>query len=143
VQLDHLSVVLRPRRPWQAIDLGFRMTVRWWRELVTLWFCVSLPWFLLCALLLTNREAMYAAPLLLWWAKPTFERPLLYFASRAVFGEQPSVRNVLRNLGNIVRPQALSWLLWRRLSPTRSFDMPVTLLEATDAIAACASASCT
>jgi len=129
VQLDHLSVVLRPRRPWQALDLGFRMTVRWWRELMTLWFCVSLPWFLLCALLLANREAMYFAPLLVWWAKPTFERPLLYFASRAVFGEQPSLRDVLRNLGNIVRPQALSWLSWRRLSPTRSFDMPVTLLE--------------
>jgi len=129
VQLDHLSVVLRPRRPWQALDLGFRMTVRWWRELMTLWFCVSLPWFLLCAVLLVNHEAMYFAPLLLWWAKPTFERPLLYFASRAVFGEQPSLRNVLRNLGNIVRPQALSWLSWRRFSPTRSFDMPVTLLE--------------
>jgi len=129
VQLEHLSVVLRPRRPWQAIDLGFRMTIRWWRELMTLWLCVSLPWFAFCALLLTNREAMFVAPLLMWWAKPVFERPLLYFASRAVFGEQPSVRSILRNLGNIVRPQALSWLSWRRLSPTRSFDMPVTLLE--------------
>lgn len=129
MQLERLSVVLRPRRPWQAIDLGFRMTIRWWRELMTLWLCVSLPWFALCALLLTNRDAMYAAPLLLWWSKPVFERPLLYFASRAVFGEQLPVRSILRNLGNIIRPQALSWLSWRRLSPTRSFDMPVTLLE--------------
>lgn len=129
MQLEQLSVVLRPRRPWQAIDLGFRMTVRWWRELMTLWFCISLPWFVVCALPLANRDAMFVAPLLMWWSKPVLERPLLYFASRAVFGEQPTVRDVLKNLGNIVRPQALSWLLWRRLSPTRSFDMPVTLLE--------------
>lgn len=129
MQLEHLTVVLRPRRPWQAIDLGFRMASRWWRQLIILWLCISLPWFALCGLLLATREAIFVAPLLLWWFKPALERPLLYFISRAVFGEQPSVRDVLRNLGNIMRPQALSWLLWRRLSPTRSFDMPVTLLE--------------
>jgi len=132
VQLDHLTVVLRPRRPWQAIDLGIRMASRWWQPLMTLWLCISLPLFLLFTPLLATRETAYLAPLLLWWMKPLLERPLLYFTSRAVFGEQPSLKDVLKNLGNIMRPQALAWLTWRRLSVTRSFDMPVTLLEGLD-----------
>lgn len=129
MQLDQLTVVLRPRRPWQAIDLGIRMASRWWLPLTRLWLCVSLPLFVLLTPLLATRETAYLAPLLLWWLKPALERPLLYFASRAVFGEQPSLKDVLKNLGNIMRPQALAWLTWRRLSMTRSFDMPVTLLE--------------
>ncbi len=50
-------------------------------------------------------------------------------ASRNLFGESVSVGEVLLALPKLYKTECLQWLTFRRLSPTRSFDMPLTVLE--------------
>lgn len=100
----------------------------WWRPLFTM---TALPATLfLIPLLLIFWEKPLWALVIVWWLKPFWERLPLFFASRRVFAEQPSEWEILRQSKSIFRGDWLPWLLWRRLSFTRAFDAPVTVLEA-------------
>ena len=67
---------------------------------------------------------------LIWWLKPLFDRVLLHVLSRAAFGQQCTVREVVRELPRLWRgPGVLTGLTLRRLSPARSFLLPVWQLE--------------
>ncbi|MFT5681944.1 MAG: hypothetical protein ACI8RZ_002862 [Myxococcota bacterium] len=124
MRLDDLQAELRQRNPWEAIDLGFAMARRWWRPLVAAWCAVVLPVGVLIALGLHSRP--WLAVILLWWLKPLWGRVPRFVLSRALFGAQPSVREVLgaklwrRNLGE---------LFWRRPDPLRTFLSPISDLE--------------
>lgn len=54
---------------------------------------------------------------------------MLIWASRALFGDPAPLRTLPRLLRAGVGRHALPYLLWARLSPRRSFLMPVRLLE--------------
>ncbi len=74
---------------------------------------------------------------MLWWLKPVFDRFALHVVSRAVFGAQPTVAETLGAWREILRPGLLPGLLWvQRLSPWRSFTLPVWQLEKQTARAA-------
>jgi hypothetical protein len=127
VQLERVSVQLRPRAPWEAIDLGFRMAQVWWRPLFGAWLALALP---LCALLgLVFSERLWLAALVLWWLEPLLERLPLYVASEALFGHMPSVAETLRAAPRLLARQGLWAVTLRRLSPVRSFVQPVVVLE--------------
>jgi hypothetical protein len=66
---------------------------------------------------------------LLWWGKPVYEPLLLFWLSRAVFDERPGFGVMRRQWRIILRSQPVANLVWRRLSPNRSFYMPVAVLE--------------
>ncbi|OZG75197.1 hypothetical protein BTA51_02085 [Hahella sp. CCB-MM4] len=117
---------LRSRDPHEAVDLGFKFARRWWPLLVKLWICVTLLPFILGLLIFDNSVW---ALVLLWWWLPIWERPQLYVLSRAVFGEVPSLKQTLRAFPGMLWKQILPSLTWRRLSPSRSFDLPVQQLE--------------
>lgn len=127
MELDRIAVTVRPRSPWEAIDLGFAMARHWFLPLWLLWLTLALPVYLLAALLLPAQPVWVI--LIVWWCKPMYEPLLLFWLSRALFGDQISLNAVLRRAGSITWPQLLSNLSWRRLSPGRSFNMPVTVLE--------------
>lgn len=127
MDLDRLEIALRPRNHWEAIDLGFSMARRWFMPLCQLWLVSAIPVGLL-ALLLTSEDLFWMF-LALWWFKPMYEPPLMFWLSRAVFGEKPTVKTIVRQWWSIVRPQLFANLTWRRLSANRSFYMPVALLE--------------
>lgn len=127
MQLDQTRIALRPRRHWQAIDVGFSMTRQWLVPLYTAWLCVLVP--LAVVLHLACWQVLWLAPLLLWWLKPLLDRVPLYFLSRAVFGAAPSLGQTLRALPGLLWPQAFAVLTWRRLDPARSFHLPVLQLE--------------
>jgi hypothetical protein len=127
MDLANLEIALRPRSPWEAIDLGFTMARRWFRPLITLWLMGALPVALL--LLIFFHDNIILLSLLLWWFKPLYEPPLMFWLSRSVFGERTPLRDVRRGWWKIVRPQLFANLTWRRLSTNRSFYMPVALLE--------------
>lgn len=127
MELERISAVVRPRNQWEAIDLGVAMARRWWRPLCLTWLAVSLPVFVLLHLLL--REHTVLAIALVWWLKPLYERPLLHILSRALFGEVPAVRQTLRTFPALAARQWLAALSYRRLSLTRSMDLPVQQLE--------------
>ncbi len=122
-----MAVKARPRTAWEGIDLGFVMARQWFLPLWTLWLMTGLPLGMLLYLLAGER--LWLAMLLAWWFKPLYEPPLLFWLSRTVFGEQLRVAEVARHWFHIVRPQLLANLTWRRFNPSRSFHMPVALLE--------------
>ncbi|MEW8506344.1 MAG: DUF4129 domain-containing protein [Candidatus Thiodiazotropha sp.] len=127
MDLAKIAVKLRPREAWESIDLGFAMARQWFLPLWLLWLCSAFPVMVVLALL---PLPLWLSGLLLWWLKPLYEPPLLYWLSRRLFAEDAPVKTVFRGWHRIVLPQLLANLTWRRLNPSRSFVMPVALLEA-------------
>jgi hypothetical protein len=66
---------------------------------------------------------------IIWWLKPAFERLPLHILSRALFADTPSLRESLKAFPKLLKPQLLASLTWRRLSLTRSFNLPIQQLE--------------
>ena len=127
MELERLSARIRPRRPWEAIDLGFALARQWFLPLWLLWWMTAAPVAALSLPWLHQHPDIWL--LLIWWLKPLYESFLLFWLSRALFGDQPPVRGAWRGLRNAFPPRLWPQLLWRRLSPSRSVNMPVTLLE--------------
>ncbi|MCU7874574.1 MAG: hypothetical protein KZQ82_07405 [Candidatus Thiodiazotropha sp. (ex Lucinoma annulata)] len=126
MDLAKISIKLRPRTPWESIDLGFTMARQWFLPLWLLWLCSAMPVMIVLTLL---PLPLWLAGLLLWWFKPLYEPPLLYWLSRRLFAERTSVKAVFGSWLRIVLPQLFASLTWRRLIPSRSFVMPVVVLE--------------
>ncbi|WP_250461380.1 DUF4129 domain-containing protein [Microbulbifer litoralis] len=127
MNLDHLAVRARLRSPWESVDLGIALARRQWGALFLVWLLPAALVFGACAALLWQSPGL--AMLLLWWLKPAYDRLPLFIASRALFGERVGAGAALRQFLAQNRRDWFAWLTWRRLSATRSFDMPVTLLE--------------
>lgn len=127
MNLDQVTIEIRPRSPWEAVDLGILMAKKWWWPMTKVWLLASLP-FLIVALLLPLENWLWSA-LFLWWFKPLYERPLLHIVSHAVFNDLPDTHSTLRLFPSLALKQLFSSLTWRRLSPNRSMDLPVLQLE--------------
>lgn len=131
MELERLSVALRPRNHWEAIDLGVRFAISRARPLYAAWFALTLP--VLAALLLICGlwlESMSWLVLIMWWLKPVFDRLALHVISHAVFGEIPDLGSSLRALPAILRnSRLLAALTWGRFSLQRGIRLPVDQLE--------------
>jgi hypothetical protein len=127
MRLTDASVVIRPRSAWEAIDLGVLLAKQHAGLLMLSWALLTLPIFALLCLLLWDYPSI--ALLIFWWLKPAYERLPLYILSHALFGATPSLKQALKALPGLLKPQLLASLTWRRLNPTRSFDLPVQQLE--------------
>ena len=127
MKLEKVTVAIRPRTPWEAVDLGFAMVRAWWRPLLSAWLVTVLPFWILGLTLLYRWPVI--SILVLWWLRPLFDRVPLYYLSRALFGAPPGLRETLR-AG--LRPGwsfALAYLTIFRLDVARSFNLPVWQLE--------------
>lgn len=129
MRLDRLSIVLRPRTPWEAMDLGQALVREHAGAVWRSWIALTLPFLVVFNALAWWIDQPWLALLSMWWLKPLFERAPLYVLSRAVFGQAPGVRETLRAKELWAPRQLLAWLSWRRLHPARSLLMPVDLLE--------------
>jgi hypothetical protein len=127
MEIDRLAAVIRPRTPWEALDLGFALGRRWFPRLLGLWWLSVLPVALLGMAWLGHSPSLWAV--LVWWLKPLYEAPLLFWLSRRLFGEAPRLRDLWGARRQMLPARLLPYLLWRRLTPSRSFQMPLTLLE--------------
>ena len=136
MQLERLAIQLRPRGAWAAIDLGFRMAATWWRPLWGVWLLVYVPLGLALCVALPGQPL--AAALLMWWLKPLFDRFVLHGLGEAVFGGAPGVASTLSAWRAILGPGLFAALTWRRFGMSRSFVLPVTLLERQTGAAAAA-----
>src|SRR5690606_8826380 len=124
-----LQVNLRPRSPWEAMELG---TALLRRHAAAVWR----PWLLamlaslavsVAAALLLGRP--WLALLLCWWLKPVVERVPLYVLSRAVFGAVPGTWDTLRAQPRFAPATLPATLLWRRFGPARALLVPADVLE--------------
>lgn len=132
MKLEQLTVHLRLRSSWEAIELGMALVRRDAGAVFKPWLLVTVPVLLLLNALGWALDLIGVAGFLMWWLKPVFDRIPLFVISRAVFGATPSVRETLTaQLRWGWRPM-LHYLTWRRFSPARSLFLPVDLLEGVD-----------
>jgi len=129
VLLGDVSAVIRPRTPYEAIDLGVAMALDTGRRLWLPWFLGTLPVFLLLNLAAYHMDAVWLAALALWWLKPLCDRIPLFVLSRRLFGETPGLRETLKALPGLWLRALPTALLLERLDLARSLDLPVTQLE--------------
>lgn len=129
MRIDALTVVLRPRSPWEAVELGTALVRRHARAVWGPWLLVTLPVFAGVNAALYALDALWLAAVLMWWLKPLFARLPLFVLSRAVFGDVPGTRATLRGAFAGAGRAMLGYLTWRRLSPARALLMPVDVLE--------------
>ena len=127
MELERIQAQIRPRKPCEAVDLGFAMVRRWHAPLYRAWIAAVLPVMIL-VLALGYRHPFVAA-LILWWCKPLLDRVPLHFLSRALFGETTGVRAMLGATFGLLRRSLLRALLRDRFIIPRSFTMPVDELE--------------
>ena len=129
MRIEQLTVRLRARSDWEAIELGMALVRRHAGAIWKPWLWLTLPVFALLNLGAWWIDKFWLAALLMWWLKPAFDRIPLYVMSRGVFGSVPATRETLRaqlHWGARTLPHLLTW---RRLSPVRSLYMPIDLLE--------------
>ncbi|TZF84368.1 DUF4129 domain-containing protein [Cognatilysobacter lacus] len=129
MRIDALTVVLRPRSSWEAVELGTALVRRHARAVWRPWLACTVPAFAIANALAWLAGTPVLAMLAMWWLKPLFDRIPLFVLSRAVFGEVPTTRVTLRGAFAGSRRAMLGYLTWRRLSPARALLMPVDVLE--------------
>lgn len=127
MKLEDITVTLRPRQPWEAVDLGCAMVRRDFGRILLLWVCTVVPLWVLVGVLLRSSPALI--PLAVWWLKPLYDRVPLFFLSRAAFGERPGFLETWKQWPRLWLTNFLPALLWRRLSFIRSFALPAQMLE--------------
>ena len=129
MRLDDITTHIRLRSAWEAVDLGFAMVQHYWRDVWPTWtlllFSISaLVWFLLPV------TAKPYAPLLVWWLKPLYDRVLLQIYSQRLFNRPVSTASIVNQLPHLLSHTGLfAALTWRRLSPSRGFNLPIWQLE--------------
>jgi hypothetical protein len=129
MKIEDLTVALRPRTAWEAVELGTAMVRRHASAVWKPWLLMSLAAFALVNAVCWVIGTIWLAGVVMWWLKPAFDRVPLYVLSRAVFGHVPSVRETVRAQWSFGRRWMPSYLLWRRFGPVRSLYLPVDLLE--------------
>lgn len=129
MKIEQLTVRLRARSDWEAVELGMALVRRHAGAVWKPWLWLTLPVFALLNLGAWWIDRIWLAAVAMWWLKPVFDRIPLYVVSRAVFGSVPDTRATLRaqlGWGTRMLPHLLTW---RRFSPVRSLYMPIDLLE--------------
>lgn len=129
MKIEALTVTLRPRTAWEAVELGTALVRTHAAAVWKPWLLLSVPVLLLLNLLTWSIGAAWLAGLLMWWLKPVFDQCVLFVLSRAVFGDVPGTAAAVAAPWRWGRRWWLPYLTWRRLSPARSTYLPVDLLE--------------
>ncbi len=129
MRLEQMTVHLRARSGWEAMELGTALVRRHARAIWTPWALVTLPVFAALNAAAWAIDAIWLAGLLMWWLKPVFDRIPEFVISRATFGATPTLRDTLIAQLRWGWKPLLHYLTWRRLSPARSLFLPIDLLE--------------
>lgn len=129
MRIEDLTVALRPRSAWEAVELGTALARRHAGAIWKPWLLFTLPVLVLLNALAWSIDALWLAGIAMWWLKPVFDRIPLYVLSRAVFGQVPTTPQTLRAQWSFGRGWLPAYLLWRRLGPVRSLYLPVDMLE--------------
>ena len=129
MRLEQMTVHLRSRSAWEAVELGTALVRRHAAAIWKPWLLVTVPLFVAFNAAAWAIDAIWLAGLLMWWLKPVFDRIPLFVISRATFGATPSLRDTLAAQLRWGWKPLLHYLSWRRLSPARSLFLPIDLLE--------------
>ncbi|HEY5971247.1 MAG TPA: DUF4129 domain-containing protein [Pseudoxanthomonas sp.] len=129
MRLEQMTVHLRARSAWEAVELGTALVRRHAAAIWKPWLLVTLPVFVALNAAAWAIDAIWLAGFLMWWLKPVFDRIPLFVISRATFGATPGMRETLTAQLRWGWKPLFHYLTWRRLSPARSLFLPIDLLE--------------
>jgi len=127
VRVDSLALLMRPRAPHEAADLGVRLCQANAGEVYRCYLLVAIPMALLALSMFEVSPTL--ATMLMWCAKPWLDRTVLFVLARAAFGQRTTVGDLWREQRQVWWRQFFLTWTWRRLSPWRSFTQPVYQLE--------------
>ncbi len=127
MQLEKLMLVLRFREGREAVDLGLIMAQHWYKVLCQTLLVVIAPFILITHVLFWDK--LIWAFCILWWLKPVYDRALLFVVSRAAFGQRVSPYTIWSARKLWLWPGLWIDLSWHRFSLSRSFMLPVWILE--------------
>jgi hypothetical protein len=127
VQVDSLTVRLRPRGPFEAADLGARLCQQAAASVYRCYGAVALPLMVLCIACFPIAPWLPAA--VLWCCKPWLDRTVLFVLSRAAFGQPTTLGELWDAQRQVWWRQLILTFTVQRLSPWRSFTQPVYQLE--------------
>jgi hypothetical protein len=127
MKIETLTLHLRPRGSYEAMDLGVRLMQRNARAVYLAWGAFVVP---LCVAALTLHSiATWLPTLVIWWLKPLYDRIVLRVLSRTVFGEKVALRDISADWRAILGNGLIWSLTFRRFDFARSFALPVYFLE--------------
>jgi Domain of unknown function (DUF4129) len=129
MRLDQMTIALRVRSPWQAMDLGLRMVRANARAIWVPYVQFTLPIFLILNALGYVTDHLWIGWFFIWWLKPLYDRIPLHVLSRVTFGSEPTRKETLRSPFNWKFGLLASWLTIRRFSFWRSMTTPIDVLE--------------
>lgn len=137
MNLDKMTVNIKPLTAYQAMDLGMAVARTWYGQLWQLWWRYSAKWLVLLLLLsaglyywgISQQSSMIFYFLPLWWCKPLLERPLMIYLSHKLFDEDYQIQDVAHDSKTMPK---LTFMLLRRPSLRRAMIMPIFLLEGQD-----------
>jgi hypothetical protein len=127
MRLESITLHLRPRRPYEAMDLGVRLMQRNAGAVYRAWIAFVVPLCLAALTLLSVNSSL--AVLVIWWLKPLYDRMVLFVLARAVFGEPTDLRDVSASWRSLIGNGLIWALTFRRFDFARSFMLPVYMLE--------------
>ena len=94
MNLESLTLEVRPRTPWEAMDVSVRLAVSHWRLLFSSWMVSVFPLFLIINIILLEDHP-YWAFFLVWFLKPLYDRVPLFVLSRVIFSEKTQLPPIL------------------------------------------------
>lgn len=131
MDVEKLTMELRPRPHWQAIDLGFALLRSRAGSVFTAWWVVwSVIVLLSCAGAFWKPNWLTLWATIPWFVRPAVERIVVHVLSRGVFGESVGWKEAVR-----AWPSTFGWELlhvltwWRCWALGRSFLQPIWQLE--------------
>lgn len=127
MKLEDVTAEIRPRAPWESIDLGCALACRHLGAIWKAWLVTVVPLWILLAVLLHDHPVWFV--LIVWWLKPVYDRVPLMVVSRALFGHVPTVWEVLKAWPKMMVRRFWFALFWGRFSPSRCLTLPVSELE--------------
>jgi hypothetical protein len=129
MNLDNVTVELRPRTEWEAADLGARMVRRDARTIYAAWFAITLPLYVLACLAIWFSPFPGYVSVAYWWLEPITDGVILHIISRRLFGEQVGFGATMRETLRLAWRNVIFLLPPYRFHFARSIAVPVTQLE--------------
>jgi len=127
VQLDKITLTLRPRSAWESIDLGFRLARLHWQAMYLAWCAFFIPCFIIVLML---PISLWWQLFILWWFKPLYDYAMLYILSYKIFDEHIGLKSLYTTaLPIFIKNRLFYMLTLGRFDFARSFTLPIWLLE--------------
>lgn len=125
--LHEVTAQLRPRTGWESQDLGLAMVRSMIGRLIGHWCAVLVPIWAILFVLLWNYPTLLG--FVVWWLKPVYDRLPLFALGRKLFGQDTTLKDVLREAPQLLFKGNLYFLTLGRFSFYRAVSLPVKILE--------------